>query len=140
MLMNYIHAFWVGGLICALVQILLDKTRLMPGKSHGSSGMYGKCAECTAFVRTVGGLCRCRCQCSADRIRTFVISGCERRDGTGGCSGSIYWRVKSQCRRYQCCADFRISFFFIFSSADEKIKKKETFSSCHIWKRYSIII
>lgn len=32
MLMNYIHAFWVGGLICALVQILLDKTRLMPGR------------------------------------------------------------------------------------------------------------
>ena len=30
--MNYIHAFWVGGLICALVQILLDKTRLMPGR------------------------------------------------------------------------------------------------------------
>ena len=32
MLMNYIHAFWVGGLSCALVQILLDKTRLMPGR------------------------------------------------------------------------------------------------------------
>lgn len=30
--MDYIHAFWVGGLICALVQILLDKTKLMPGR------------------------------------------------------------------------------------------------------------
>lgn len=30
--MNYINAFWVGGLICALVQILLDKTKLMPGR------------------------------------------------------------------------------------------------------------
>ena len=30
--MDYINAFWVGGLICALVQILLDKTRLMPGR------------------------------------------------------------------------------------------------------------
>lgn len=30
--MNYIHAFWVGGLICALVQILLDRTKLMPGR------------------------------------------------------------------------------------------------------------
>ena len=27
-----INAFWVGGLICALVQILLDKTKLMPGR------------------------------------------------------------------------------------------------------------
>ena len=30
--MNYWNAFWVGGLICALVQILLDKTKLMPGR------------------------------------------------------------------------------------------------------------
>ena len=26
------NAFWVGGLICALVQILLDKTKLLPGR------------------------------------------------------------------------------------------------------------
>ena len=30
--MDYVHAFWVGGLICALVQILLDNTKLMPGR------------------------------------------------------------------------------------------------------------
>lgn len=26
------NAFWVGGLICALVQILMEKTKLMPGR------------------------------------------------------------------------------------------------------------
>lgn len=31
--MDYINAFWVGGLICALVQILLEKTKLMPGRT-----------------------------------------------------------------------------------------------------------
>ena len=30
--MDYFYAFWVGGVICALVQILLDKTKLMPGR------------------------------------------------------------------------------------------------------------
>ena len=30
--MDYINAFWVGGLICAVVQILLDRTKLMPGR------------------------------------------------------------------------------------------------------------
>ena len=30
--MDYFHAFWVGGLICALVQILMEKTKLMPGR------------------------------------------------------------------------------------------------------------
>lgn len=30
--MEYFHAFWAGGLICALVQTLLDRTKLMPGR------------------------------------------------------------------------------------------------------------
>ncbi len=30
--MDYVNAFWVGGLICALVQILLDKTKMLPGR------------------------------------------------------------------------------------------------------------
>ena len=30
--MDYINAFWVGGVICALIQILMDRTKLMPGR------------------------------------------------------------------------------------------------------------
>lgn len=30
--MDYINAFWVGGVICALVQILMEKTKMMPGR------------------------------------------------------------------------------------------------------------
>ena len=30
--MDYINAFWGGGLICALVQILMEKTKMMPGR------------------------------------------------------------------------------------------------------------
>lgn len=30
--MSYVNAFWAGGLICALVQILMEKTKLMPGR------------------------------------------------------------------------------------------------------------
>ena len=30
--MDYFNAFWIGGLICAVVQILLDRTKLMPGR------------------------------------------------------------------------------------------------------------
>ena len=30
--MDYFNAFWVGGLICALVQILMEKTKMMPGR------------------------------------------------------------------------------------------------------------
>ena len=30
--MDYIKAFVTGGIICALVQILMEKTKLMPGR------------------------------------------------------------------------------------------------------------
>lgn len=30
--MDYFNAFWVGGLICALVQLLMEKTKMMPGR------------------------------------------------------------------------------------------------------------
>ena len=30
--MDYINAFWVGGAICALVQILMEKTKMLPGR------------------------------------------------------------------------------------------------------------
>ena len=50
--MDYVNAFWVGGLICALVQILVEKTKLLPGRIMvllvcagavlGSVGLYDK--------------------------------------------------------------------------------------------------
>lgn len=30
--MEYINAFWVGGLLCAAVQVLMEKTKMMPGR------------------------------------------------------------------------------------------------------------
>lgn len=30
--MDYINAFWIGGVICALVQILMEKTKMLPGR------------------------------------------------------------------------------------------------------------
>ena len=30
--MTYLNAFWVGGLICAIAQILIDKTKLTPAR------------------------------------------------------------------------------------------------------------
>lgn len=43
--MDYVNAFWVGGAICALVQILLDKTKLLPGRGDGIAGMFRCCAR-----------------------------------------------------------------------------------------------
>ena len=38
--MDYVKAFVIGGLICALVQILMEKTKMLPGAYHGTSGLH----------------------------------------------------------------------------------------------------
>ena len=53
--MDYINAFWVGGLICVIGQILIDKTKLTPariltsfvvaGVILGAIGLYEPLAE-----------------------------------------------------------------------------------------------
>jgi len=40
---DYINAFWVGGLICALVQILMEKTKMMPGRIMVLLVVLGAC-------------------------------------------------------------------------------------------------
>ena len=39
--MDYFNAFWVGGLICVLSQILMEKTKMLPGRDYGSVGSLG---------------------------------------------------------------------------------------------------
>ena len=61
--MEYVRAFLVGGLICGLVQILLDRTRLMPGRVMvllvvagsllGALGLYEPFAEWAGAGATV---------------------------------------------------------------------------------------
>ena len=65
--MDYINAFWVGGAICALVQILMEKTKMLPGRIMvmlvclgallGALGIYKKIEEfggCGATVPLSG--------------------------------------------------------------------------------------
>ena len=61
--MDYVKAFVVGGLICALIQILMDNTKLMPGRIMvllvvtgsilGAIGIYQPFAEWAGAGATV---------------------------------------------------------------------------------------
>ena len=63
--MDYINAFWVGGAICALVQILMEKTKMLPGRIMvmlvclgallGALGIYQPFIEFAG----AGQVCRC---------------------------------------------------------------------------------
>lgn len=61
--MAYINAFWVGGLICVIAQVLIDKTKLTPGRILvsfvvigvilGGLGIYDKLVEFAGAGATV---------------------------------------------------------------------------------------
>ena len=72
--MDYIKAFLIGGLICAAVQILLDRTKLMPGRVM-------VLLVCTAWIywsiRTICKIFRSRCKRSTAWIRKCPVERCE---------------------------------------------------------------
>lgn len=61
--MEYINAFWVGGAICAIAQILIDKTKLTPGRilvlfvvigaALGGIGIYDKIIDYAGAGATI---------------------------------------------------------------------------------------
>ena len=70
--MDYVKAFVVGGIICAIVQILMEKTKLMPGRimavSYTHLDVYKRQGICkgageTNFEVQTGG-----CVCGRKRI------------------------------------------------------------------------
>ncbi|MEG1442233.1 MAG: stage V sporulation protein AE [Oscillospiraceae bacterium] len=61
--MSYLNAFWVGGLICVIAQILIDKTKMTPGRILvlfvvigavlGGFGIYDKLVDFAGAGATV---------------------------------------------------------------------------------------
>lgn len=47
--MDYVKAFIVGGVICALAQILMDKTKMMPGRIMVSLVVLGTVLGCVGL-------------------------------------------------------------------------------------------
>ncbi len=56
--MDYVRAFLAGGVICSLVQILLDKTKMMPGRVMVTLVVTGSILGCLGlyepFARWAG--------------------------------------------------------------------------------------
>lgn len=59
--MDYINAFWVGGLICVLVQILIENTKLMPGRIMVILVVTGVFLGSLWHIPVSERLCRGRC-------------------------------------------------------------------------------
>ena len=83
--MDYIKAFVTGGLLCAAVQILMDKTKLMPGRimvllvcSGAILGTFGGMwlgSRCDRLVRTVCQMGGFRGNSAAAGVWEYALEG-----------------------------------------------------------------
>ena len=68
--MDYIKAFVTGGLLCAAVQILMDKTKLMPGR------IMVLLVVCGSILRTVCQMGGFRGNSATAGVWEYALEGC----------------------------------------------------------------
>ena len=66
--MDYLKAFIVGGLICAVGQILIDKTKLTPARILVTFVVVGVFLQLIKIYQPLVDFCGSRCNCSADGV------------------------------------------------------------------------
>ena len=124
--MDYIKAFIIGGIICALTQILLDRTKLMPGRIMVLLVCSG------AVLGAIGIYQHSRILPELVRAYHCVGLGTSLERGPRGCrSGRIHRsvprRIQSQCSRYKRSINIRISRIIDIQSQNEEINLKKYF-------------
>ena len=90
--MDYIKAFIIGGIICALTQILLDRTKLMPGRIM-------VLLVCSGAVLGAIGIYQ--------PFQDFAGAGASVP--LCGFGNLLPGRIQSQCSRYKRSVNIRIS-------------------------------
>ena len=77
--MDYIRAFLAGGVICALVQILMEKTKMMPGRIMVLFSSIRCDFRCHRYLRALQRMGRSRRQRSSLRLWKHPVAGGEKR-------------------------------------------------------------
>jgi len=70
--MQFLRAFVVGGLICVIGQILIDKTKLTPARILVAFVSTGAILRRSWNLSASSGLCRCRCYSSFNWFWKFT--------------------------------------------------------------------
>ncbi len=88
--MDYIRAFLTGGVICALVQILMEKTKNDARPYYGPFLVVsGAIFRCHRYLRALQRMGRSRCQRSSLRLWKHPVAGCKKAVGEDGILGAF---------------------------------------------------
>ena len=120
--MDYFNAFWTGGLICALVQILLDKTRAAARPCHGSSRLQRCPFKLSRDLSAVCEFRRCRCHGSPARFRAHIMERYAKSNLRRWLSWIIYRWFYCLRPRGLCRFDLFISVQYDLPPANERLR------------------
>lgn len=119
--MNYLNAFWVGGLICALCQVLIDKTKLTPARILVSLVVLGVILQGLGWYQAVVDYAG---QARLYRCSASILAGEGSRQSS--CGERSAWRVhrrRDRCGRRYCRRDrVRLSVRAAVQTAIEIVK------------------
>ena len=120
--MNYLNAFWVGGLICALCQVLIDKTKLTPARILVSLVVLGVILQGLGWYQAVVDYAGAGATVPLLGFR--ILAGERRRQSScGERSARRVHRRRDRCGRRYCRRDrVRLSVRAAVQTAIEVVK------------------
>lgn len=101
--MDIFKAFWVGGIICVIGQILIDKTKLQPGRILVMYVCIGCVLGALDFISRLWIMPEPE-QLFRLPALDITCEGCYRRGRLKRLSRNIYRRIKSRRRRNIGCS------------------------------------
>ena len=115
-----LKAFVVGGLICIIGQILIDKTKLTPARILVIFVTSGAILRSIMNISTFSRFCRCRCKCSFNWFWKLISKRSYWKSSTKRTSWRLYrWYCRS--RWWNCRSN--ILWLYCFSGFKTKNEK-----------------
>ena len=119
--MQLLRAFIVGGLICIIGQILIDKTKLTPARILvifvSTGAILGGLRNISASSR----FCRCRCNSSFNWFWKLISQRSYSKNSRNRFNWSFHWWNNGCCRW-----DFRCNILWIYFIINFKTKNEKT--------------
>ena len=115
-----LKAFAVGGAICIVGQILIDKTKLTPARILVIFVTTGAVLRRIRSISIFNWFCRCRCNSSFNWFWQFISKRSNWKSSAKRTSWCIY-RWHSRSCWWNCCSNiFWLYCFFNFKTKNEK--------------------
>ena len=118
--MNLLNAFWVGGLFCAVAQILIDKTSLTPARIMVSYVVAGVILTALGMYENIVNYAGCGATVPIIGFGYTLAKGTQKAVSESGITGALCGGVKAAACGISAAVFFGLIFSLIFKPKGKK--------------------